>query len=83
MGRLRYALLTLLALACLGTYLACSGSHDSAPAPMQVAPAVTTVSNLITAGTNDTDEPKDLDSLDLTGFDTEDEHAFDSLFHAN
>jgi hypothetical protein len=83
MGRLRYALLSFLALACIGTYLACSGGHHSTPGRVEVPPAVTTVSNLITASTNETDEPKDLDALNLAGFDTEDEHAFDSLFPAN
>ena len=83
MAKLRYALLSTLALGFIGTYLACSSSHDSAPAPVQAPPAVTTVSTLITAGTNETEEPKDLDSLNLAGFDTEDEHAFDSLFPAN
>lgn len=83
MAKLRYTLLSLLALGFIGTYLACSGGHDSVPSPLQVPPSVATVANLVTAGTNETDEPKDLDALNLAGFDTEDEHAFDVLFPQN
>jgi hypothetical protein len=83
MRKLRYAFLTLLALAGIGTFLACSGStYSSAPA-VTVPPAVTTIAGLVSNGTNETDEPKELEALNLAGLDTEDEHAFDALFPAN
>ena len=83
MRKLRYACLTLLALAGIGTFLACSGSTSSRASMPTVPPAVTTIAGLVSSGTNDTDEAKDLDSLNLNGLETEDEHAFDSLFPAN
>ena len=83
MRKLRYTFLTLVALAGIGTYLACGGSSSSSAPAVTVPPAVTTIAGMITTGTNETDDPKDLDSLNLTGIDTEDEHAFDSLFPAN
>ncbi|MFN8012739.1 MAG: hypothetical protein U0P81_15325 [Holophagaceae bacterium] len=82
MRRLRYAFLTLLGLACVGAFVACSGSSTSRAQPVSVPPAFATVASLV-ATSPETEEPKDLDSLDLAGFDTEDEHAFDSLFPAN
>lgn len=83
MRKLRYAFLTLVALAGIGTFLACSGSSNSTASMPTVPPAVTTIAGMVGSGTNETDEPRDLDSLNLTGLDTEDEHAFDSLFPAN
>jgi hypothetical protein len=83
MRKLRYAFLTLVALAGIGTFLACSGSTYSSASAVTVPPAVTTIAGMVTNGTNETDEPKELEALNLTGLDTEDEHAFDSVFPGN
>lgn len=82
MRKLRYTVLALLGLVCIGTFLACSGSSSSRAAAVTVPPAFTTVAGLA-ASTSETEEPKDLDGLDLAGFATEDEHAFDALFTGN
>lgn len=80
-------LLLATALGCLAVSLGCtldSKTSSSAPPPSTTQPYVATVTTLVTMDTNETSEPADLDSLNLTGLDTDtDEHAFDQLLGIN
>ncbi len=79
--RFRHILASLLGLGLVLAGFGCGGSsHTVAVTPTpQAAPYVSTVTGLIKDKTLETNDPDSLASLDLSGADTEDEHAFDTV----
>lgn len=61
--------------------LACGGTRASSPTP-SASPYVATVKTLVTQKTSDATAPESLETLDLSGADTDDEHAFDAVLGA-
>ena len=59
--------------------LACSGSTKSSAPVAAPPPFTTTVSDLVKNHTNETEAPAALNSLNLSGSDVEDPHAFDPV----
>jgi hypothetical protein len=61
--------------------LGCGGGGSSLPRA-KATPFAATVATMVHQKTSDTATPDALESLDLSGADTEDEHAFDAVLGA-
>ena len=77
--RTRHSFLGVLGLALILTGFGCGGSSYRTATAAPPPAFTTTVTTLITQKTSDTTQPEKLETLDLTGAETEDPHAFDTV----